>query len=310
MNNNDDRNGSFERVEQAFMRETGSTAGKVWTDVVFALRHHARQSNPSPEEYRHLLFRATSVLQQLARATGRLREDSWTGKVLAAKDLWCHANYRNLVGLKPIKLDIGQLVNTFASYLKLPMQTPYLDWVFVDAYLYHVCFSLKRDIDEDRLVPGDTGTWLPRVESMIANASDEEEAHPILLGVKMTLIRGIVKLIPTVAGVAAGSALLNFDWWKTGTAILAALLAYRIARVLRWIVRIPPRRRGRKFVEQLFSAYGLLDGVVIPTRELRKAVDDALHIWGGERRVCGVEFWSVLEHVCEAYPSVLNRASQ
>jgi len=302
-------NNSFERVEQAFVREAGSTAGKVWTDVVLALRRHAQQSTSSAEQYRDLLFHATLVLQELARATGRLQENSWSGKILAVEDFWRHANYRNLVGLTPIKLEIRELVNAFAAYLKLPMQTPYLDWVFLDAYLYHVCFACKEDVDEDRLGPWDTGTFLPRVESMIARASDAEKGRPLLLSVKMTLIRRVLKFTPTALGLAGGLTLLYFDWWKTGAVILVTLLCYRVARVFRWITRTALRRRASAFVEKLFSAYGLLGGGVISTKELRRAVDDALQTISGERLVFGVEFWAVLDHVCDAYPSVLNRTS-
>lgn len=309
MNSDEASNSHFEQVEQAFVREAGSPAGKVWTDVVLALRRHAQQSTPSAEQYRHLLFRATLVLQELARATGRLQENAWSGKLLAVEDFWRHASYRNLVGLDPIKLEIRELVNAFGAYLKLPMQTPYLDWVFIDAYLYHVCFACKQDVDEDRLGPWDTGRFLPRIESMIASASDEQKVHPLLLDMKMTLIRGALGLAPTAIGVTLGLTLLYFDWWKTGTVILVILLCYRVARAFRWMRRTPLRRRARAFIEKLFSAYGLLGGLVISTKELRRAVDDALQTISGERLVFGVEFWAVLDHVCEAYPSVLNRTS-
>ena len=241
----------------------------------------------------------------LAAATGRLREGFWSGKILEVGDFWRHATHRNLIGVDPIKLDEHELVSAFSSYQSLPMQTPYLDWVFLDAYLYHVYFTWQRNVDEDVLVPREPGTWLPRVSSMMKSASDAERAHPLLLELKWTLFRGALKIAPTAIGVATGLTLLYFDWWGTGTAILVIVLLYLCLRVLRWITRVPLRRRARRFLGKLGSVYALLAEVVVPTRELHRAADEALQIYG-ERLMFGVAFWAILDHVCERYPSVSN----
>jgi hypothetical protein len=298
----------FEEVERAFTRDAEATGSNVWTGVVHALRRNALQSNLSAEEYRDVLFRASRVLQTLAGATGRLQEGSWSGKILEVGDFWRHATYRNLFGFDPIKLDAHELVSAFSRYQKLPMQTPYLDWVFLDAYLFHIYFTWQRNVDEDVLVPGETGTWLPRVTSMMKSASDAERAHPQLLELKMTLFRGALKIAPTAISVATGLTLLYFDWWKTGAAILVILLLYLCLRLLRWITRVPLRRKARRFLGKLGSAYALLADVVIPTRELHRAVDEALQIYG-ERLMFGAAFWTILDHVCERYSSVLNLQS-
>lgn len=298
----------FQVVERAFTRDAEATGSNVWTDVVRTLRRNALQSNLSAEEYREFLFRASRVLQTLAGATGRLQEDSWSGKILEVRDFWRHATYRNLLGVDLIELDAHKLVSAFSGYQKLPMQTPYLDWVFLDAYLYHVCFALKRDYDEGRFGSWDTGALLPRVESMIAQSSDAARAHPLLLELGLRIMRGALRLAPTMIVVAIGVALLFFDWEKTGSAILVAWLLYRIARLLRWMLRTPSRRRARSTLAKLKSAYGLLEGEIIPTRQMRATVHEALQIYG-ERLVFGVAFWAILDDVCERYPSVLNLGS-
>jgi hypothetical protein len=298
----------FEEVEQAFAGDAEATGSNVWTGVVHALRRNAPQSNLSAEQYRDVLFRASRVLQTLAAATGRLREDAWRGKILEVGDFWSHATYRNLIGVDPVELDERELADAFSGYQKLPMQTPYLDWVFLDAHLFHVYFMWQRNVDEDALAPGEIGTWLPRVASMMKSASDVEREHALLLELKMGLIRGALKIVPTVIGVAAGLALLYFDWLKMGTAILVIVFLYLCLRLLRWIVRVPLRRRARRFLGRLGSAYALLDEVVIPTKVLHRAADEALQIYG-ERLMFGVAFWAVLDDVCERYPSVLNLRS-
>ncbi len=83
-------------------------------------------------------FRACKALQELARATGRLREDYWTGKVTATT--------RQLFGFDSLELDVHGLAGAFAAYHKVPMQTPYLDGVFLDDYLYQVYFACRQVI--------------------------------------------------------------------------------------------------------------------------------------------------------------------
>ncbi len=91
-------------------------------------------------------FRACKALQELARATGRLREDYWTGKVIALEGFWNPATTRQLFGFDSLELDVRGLAGAFAAYHKVPMQTPYLDWVFLDDYLYQVYFACRQVI--------------------------------------------------------------------------------------------------------------------------------------------------------------------
>ena len=65
------------------------------------------------------------------------------------------------------------------------------------------------------------------------------------------------------------------------------------------------RRRARSTLAKLESAYGLLEDKIIPTRQVRSTVNEALQICG-ERLIFSVGFWAVLDHVCQTYPATLN----
>ena len=297
----------FVEVERDFNRdeEAGNYPHSAWAHIIPRLRRHAAESGLAPEQYRSFLFETAMVLRHIAHATGHLREESRTGKIFAVHDIWRHATFRNLVGVDPTQLDLHRLVDAFRSYRIQPaMATPYLDWVFLDAYLYHVIFNCKWDVDEDRLGPWDTGTWIPRFESIIAHSKEAETAHSFLLDIKASLLRWAMKALPTAVGLLAGITLLYLDCPRTGVTVLGFVFIWRGLRLVRWAGRTPLRRRARRFLAKLESAYGLLAGTVIPVKELRGVVDEALQIWG-ERLVFGVEFWAVLNYVCDAHPVTL-----
>lgn len=304
MNSSRSEDASFDEVDREFnlQEETGNYPSSTWAYLLPSLRQRAVHARLSPEHYRNLLFKAALVLRGIANATGRLREDSRTGAIFAISDLWSHATLRNVMGLDAVDLDMRKLANAFVEYIGQPaMAMPYLDWLFLDAYIYHVIFSCKRDVDEDRLGPWDTGKWMPRVQSMVADAVERERKRPLLLFTRMMLLHSLLKILPTVLVLMAGVALVHFGWSRTGTAVLVLLLSWRGLRILRWAWRYPRRRRAKRYLARLESAYALLGGTLVPIKELRRAVDDALLVWG-ERRVFGVDFWAVLDHVCEAHP--------
>jgi len=193
----------------------------------------------------------------------------------------------------------------YSDYMKSPeYHTSYLDWVFLDAMMYSVIYTLNENLNDDVLKPGDTGRWLPPVERAFANSSDSDKSNPMWLDLKLTVGISFFRWLPTLVLLALGIGCfyIGDGWPKTGLTVLGFLGLRRLYRTVRWLARLIPRRRVRKMLDALADGYSLLGGTVIPMRELRLSVERARDVLG-RSAIFGSGFWSVLDDVCARHPT-------
>ena len=304
--------------------------GAVWANVLDHLRPVAMKAGMSASErgeYDDLLDDTARLLREIAIALGWKGENDNEAFSLkgffSLRGLWKHACDRELQGWERCRIDWSSLIAAYTKYKqRTEWQTAYLDWVFIDAFLYKVLYDLIDNLHNDVLMPGDTGRWLPSVQSAFVHSSDDEKKHPLLLEVTRTFQLAAFRWLPTALILAIGVGCFYVGWvpwffhqhrptaeigngWPTaGWTILGLLAAWRAYRFVRWLARIPRRQRAWKAVNRLADGYHLLGSRAISTPELRRAIEGARELFG-RSAVLGGDFWAVLDDVCARHPITL-----